>query len=90
MKSTHTNIFISRLLKLSLNDKIFTDKDVIGELKNILMAVIDFHLFITLNNKFIKSIQNFLPKGIRHNSSINDECVHNVSNASRSPRKTSS
>lgn len=42
IKQTHKNIFISQILKLSLNDKIFNDDEVIGELKNILMAVIHF------------------------------------------------
>lgn len=39
MKPTEKTIFIDRILKLTLEDKIFTEKNVMDELKTVLLAV---------------------------------------------------
>lgn len=39
MRATHKNIFVSQIIKLSMEDKIFTQYDVTSELKTVLLAV---------------------------------------------------
>lgn len=45
-KPAEKTIFMDRILKLALEDKIFTEQDVMDELKTVLLAVsLQCHLF---------------------------------------------
>lgn len=44
-KPEEKSIFIDRLVKLALEDKVFTDQNVLDELKTILLSVSDFIYF---------------------------------------------
>lgn len=44
-KPAEKTIFIDRIIKLALEDKIFTDQNVIDELKTILLAVCNSIIF---------------------------------------------
>lgn len=57
-KSVEKTIFIDRIIKLALEDKIFNDLDVLAELKTILLAVSsdieDFSIiFLILTKNFL-------------------------------------
>lgn len=58
-KPEEKSIFIDRLVKLALEDRIFTDQNVLDELKTILLSVCNFTHF-THSRTFYKLVSLFV------------------------------